>query len=168
MFLETGSGMQSSGYPDPNCLDILLVEDASRGTGLVAPTLRELQPSCSLHVVNDVEQALYFLYRSHEFADAPTPHLIVLDWDLGPADNDKLLAMIKGDPELSLIPVIVLSDSSDDENVLKGYELFASCWVVKAQNRSDQAKRLRSLIEFWFRTAQLPRHDRRFHSAPTR
>jgi chemotaxis family two-component system response regulator Rcp1 len=140
-----------------NCLDILLIEDSRADARLIETVLRETQQDCELWTVRDGNEARDFLRHQGQYKNAPTPHLIVLDWYLPRESGDETLAFIKSDPHLHMIPVVVLSGSQSDEQVLRGYELLASCWVVKAQDLTEAKRRLRALIEFWSRTAQLPR-----------
>lgn len=142
-----------------NCLDILLIEDSPADATLVETTVREIQPRCELWVVRDGEEARDFLRRRKQYANAPTPQLIVLDWHLPRESGDRTLAFIKADPTLHLIPVVILSGSQSDEQVLRGYELLASCWVAKAPDLAETKRRLRALVEFWSHSAQLPRFE---------
>jgi two-component system, chemotaxis family, response regulator Rcp1 len=143
----------------PHCPDILLVEDCPADAELVETILREVQPNCELYVVSNGVEALDFLHRRNRFAGAARPQLIVLDWQLPRANGDRTLTDIKSDPDLHRIPVVILSACESDAEILQGYDLHASCWVVKGTDLDESHRRIRALIEFWSRTAQLPRPD---------
>jgi CheY-like chemotaxis protein len=147
-------------WRDPHCLDILLIEDSPADANLVRTLLLDIQPQCDLHVVQDGVEALDFLYRRGKYTRAPLPNIIVLDWILPRQSGDKVLSAIKSDPELHPIPIIVLSSSAAGEEVLRGYDLLASCWVVKGSDLADSRRRVRAIVEFWAGTAQLPKTSR--------
>lgn len=144
-------------WRNPRHLEILLIEDSPADALLVRTLLQDVQPECQLYVVRDGVEALEFLYRHKHFANAPIPRIIILDWNLPRQNGDQVLSAIKADPDLHPIPIIVLSSSAADEHVLRGYELQASCWVVKGPDLEEYRRRLRVLIEFWASTAQLPK-----------
>lgn len=138
-------------------LDILLVEDSVEDARLVEMIIREADPSCNLHVTRDAVEALDFLHRRNRYSGAPVPQLIVLDWSLPRESGDTVLSAIKADSHLGMIPVVVLSSSTVDQHILRGYELQASCWVVKGTDLEQGRTRLRALIDFWSHTAEVPR-----------
>ena len=135
---------------------LLLVEDSPSDARLIESFVGEV-PGCRLYVARDAQEAMDFLYRRGSYASAPIPHVIILDWNLPGKGGDKVLECIKGDVGLHSIPVVVLSSSSADASVLQAYDLRANCWVVKSTELSDQSRRIRTLIDFWAHTAQLPR-----------
>lgn len=145
---------------------ILLVEDSAPEAKLVQSILRELQSACELYVVCDGSEALDFLNHRGRFEDAPPPHLIILDWSLPHRSGDEVLETMKADPDLRLLPVVVFSASATDENVLRGYDLHASCWVVKGADLHEETQRIQALVDFWSRTAQLPRANRPQRTSP--
>lgn len=136
--------------------EILLIEDAPSDARLIERFATE-RPGYRVHVVGSGHEALDFLYRRGRFAAAPFPRLIILDWNLPGTSGGELLECIKEDSRLHSIPVVILSSSSADESVLEAYNLHANCWVVKSLELEDQARRIRSLVDFWSRTAELPR-----------
>ena len=155
--------VDSGAQRDTRCLDILLVEDSPADAKLLEMILREMQPNCELHTASDGTEALEFLHRRGPFAGAPIPQLIVLDWHLPREDGDNTLAHIKADPQLQRIPVVILSASEADDEVLRGYDLHASCWVVKGPDLVEGSRRLRAMFEFWSNIAQLPTADKDSH-----
>ncbi len=135
---------------------LLLVEDSQPDARLIENLTLEV-PGCRLYVARDAREAMDFLYRRGPYVSVPIPHVIILDWNLPGKGGDKVLECIKGDPGLHSIPVVVLSSSNADASVLQAYDLRANCWVVKSTELADQSRRIRTLIDFWSHTAQLPR-----------
>ena len=110
-----------------------------------------------LSVVTDGEQALAFLRREGKFADAILPDLILLDLNLPRKDGREVLAEIKGDPLLRLIPVVVLTTSQAEADILRTYQLHANCYVTKPVDLGQFMEVVRSIEEFWVIIVRLPR-----------
>jgi CheY-like chemotaxis protein len=142
---------------NPFSLDVLLVGDSDTDATLLRSLLREAQPSCELHIARGVAQARDFLCGTPEFSQVPVPHLIFLDWG---ETGEQVLAFLKADPHLRPIPVVIFGSEAVDEHVLRAYDLHASCWVVRGDGVDAQTRQLRMMIDFWARTAQLPRLGR--------
>jgi CheY-like chemotaxis protein len=123
-------------------IEILLVED---NPGDVRLTM-----------VKDGVEALAFLRREGDFADAPRPDLILLDLNLPKKDGREVLADIKADPTLRRIPVVVLTVSKDEEDILKSYDLYANCYVTKPINMEQFIAVVRSIEDFWLTIVKLP------------
>lgn len=137
-------------------VDILLVEDSPGDVRLTREALAEGKLRNNLHVVEDGEQALAYLHRQDGDADAPRPDLILLDLNLPRVDGREVLAHIKADPDLKRIPVVVLTTSSADEDVLRVYELAANCFITKPVDLDQFMRVVRSIEEFWLTVVRLP------------
>jgi len=107
-------------------------------------------------MVKDGVEALAFLRREGDFADAPRPDLILLDLNLPKKDGMEVLADIKADPTLRRIPVVVLTVSKDEEDILKSYDLYANCYVTKPINMEQFIAVVRSIEDFWLTIVKLP------------
>jgi len=136
---------------------ILLVEDSPSDRALAMHALREARVSNELHTVADGEAAMAFLRRSGEYADAPRPDLMILDLNLPKKDGREVLADLKDDPELRAIPVIVLTTSAADEDVLAMYDLQAAGYVTKPVAFGDFVAAVKGIEEFWLSLVRWPR-----------
>lgn len=111
----------------------------------------------TLHVVRDGQEALDFLYRQGEYADAPRPDLVLLDLNLPRYDGRQVLERIKTDPELALIPVVVLTTSSAEEDILRSYKLHANAYVTKPVDLEQFIGAVRQIDDFFVSVVRLPR-----------
>jgi len=136
---------------------ILLVEDSPSDRALAMHALREARVSNELHTVADGEAAMAFLRRSGEYADVPRPDLVILDLNLPKKDGREVLADLKDDPDLRAIPVIVLTTSAADEDVLAMYDLQAAGYVTKPVAFADFVAAVKGIEEFWLSLVRLPR-----------
>ena len=137
-------------------ITILLVEDNPGDVRLTEEALRETEIANRLVVVNDGQAALDFLRRNGPYADAPHPDLILLDLNLPKKDGREVLAEIKQDPHLRMIPVVVLTTSRDEGDILKSYDLHANCYVNKPVDLDRFLRIVKNIKEFWFTVAKLP------------
>ena len=137
-------------------IDILLVEDSPTDTLLTKRALANARLINRLHVVEDGVKAMAFLRREAPFADAPRPQLILLDLNMPRMDGREVLAAIKADEDLKVIPVIVLTTSSAEEDVLKSYRLHANCFITKPVGFDAFAGAVASIENFWFAVVTLP------------
>ena len=140
----------------PRIIDILLVEDSPTDVLIAREALTEARLLNTIHVVEDGVDALAFLRRQGRFADAPRPDLILLDLNLPRKNGREVLAEIKNDPALKSIPVVVLTTSSAEEDILKSYNLHANCYVVKPVEFDSFVKAVQSIQHFWFSIVMLP------------
>jgi len=140
-------------------VDILLVEDSPGDVRLTREALAEGKLKNRLHVAEDGEQALAFLRRDGGYAEAPRPDLILLDLNLPRVDGREVLAQIKSDHDLKRIPVVVLTTSSADEDVLRVYDLAANCYITKPVDLDQFMRVVRSIEEFWLTVVRLPRSE---------
>lgn len=148
--------MNSSATPFSQVVEILLVEDNEGDIRLTREALKEGRIRNRLNVVSDGEQALRFLRREQEFAGMPRPDLVLLDLNLPRLDGREVLAAIKKDPDLKQIPVVVLTSSRADEDLLKAYDSHANCYISKPVGFEDFMQVIRSIENFWLTIVVLP------------
>ena len=137
-------------------VEILLVEDDPADVLLTQEALLGSKIRNNLHVVDDGVEALAFLRQEGTYRDVPRPDLILLDLNMPRKDGREVLADIKEDPGLKTIPVAVLTTSSQDEDILKSYELHANCYITKPVGLEQFATVVQSLDDFWFTIVKLP------------
>lgn len=137
-------------------IDILLVEDNPGDVRLAIEALRDDKLQNHLHVVEDGVEALRFLRNEGFHADAPRPDLILLDLTLPRMDGKDVLAEIKQDPDLRCIPVVVLTSSLEEQDILESYDLHANCYVTKPVDLEQFTTIVKSIEEFWFMVVKLP------------
>jgi CheY-like chemotaxis protein len=140
-------------------IEILLVEDNEGDVRLTREVLKDGRIRNTLNVVGDGVEALAFLRRDGEYADAKPQDLILLDLNLPKMDGREVLALIKADPELRRIPVVVLTTSSSEADVLAAYDLHANCYITKPVDLDQFVKVVRSIEDFWLAIVKLPRED---------
>ena len=137
-------------------IEILLVEDNPGDVRLTQEALKEGKVYNNLHWAKDGVEALEFLQREGKYADAPRPDIILLDLNLPKKDGREVLAVIKKDDHLKHIPVVVLTTSKADEDVLKSYELHANCYVTKPVDLEKFIVVVQSIDRFWLTVVTLP------------
>ena len=137
-------------------IEILLVEDNPGDARLTIEAMREAKLSNRLHVVEDGVEAMQFLRREGRFGDAPRPDLILLDLNLPKKDGREVLAEVKSDPALKRIPVVVLTTSRAEQDVLSAYDLHANCYVTKPVDLEQFMKIVKQIDEFWIKLVTLP------------
>jgi CheY-like chemotaxis protein len=142
--------------PESRAIDILLVEDDPGDELITREAFEHNKLKNRLHVAHDGEEGLNYLYRRGEFADAPRPDLILLDLNLPKYDGRQLLEKIKSDPDLARIPVVVLTTSSAEEDILKSYKLHANAYVTKPVDLDQFMKAVRQIDEFFVQVVRLP------------
>jgi two-component system, chemotaxis family, response regulator Rcp1 len=137
-------------------IEILLVEDNPGDARLTREALREGRVHNRLHHARDGVEALAFLRREAAFADAPTPDLILLDLNLPKKDGREVLCELKDDPHLRLIPVVVLTTSEAEQDILKTYQLHANCYITKPVDLEKFLEIVRMIEQFWLAVVKLP------------
>ena len=135
---------------------ILLIEDNQADVRLVIEGLRNMKARSRLNVVTDGEEAMAFLHKRGEYADARRPDLIFLDLNLPKKDGREVLAEIKSNEELRRIPVVVLTTSQAEEDIAKTYELGASCYCTKPIDLDSFLNLVETVADFWLTTVKLP------------
>ena len=137
-------------------VEILLVEDNPGDVRLTQEALRSEMVRNHLNVVSDGAEALAFLRREAKYADAPRPNVVLLDLNLPRKNGYDVLAEMKTDESLKHIPVVVLTTSQSDEDILKAYRLHANCYIAKPVRLDQFFEAVRSLQDFWLTTVELP------------
>lgn len=137
-------------------IEILLVEDNHDEASLTIETLSEGRIRNNVSLVQDGVEALTFLRREGTHANAPRPDLILLDLNLPRKNGQEVLAEVKQDPDLKRIPVIILSSSSAEKDVLASYNLHANCYVTKPLDLDDFIAAVRKIEDFWIAFVKLP------------
>lgn len=140
----------------PRSIEILLVEDSPSDVMITQEALREARLLNEITVVEDGVQAMAFLRREGHYASARQPDLILLDLNLPRKSGREVLAEIKSDPALKIIPVIVLTTSSAEQDVLQAYELHANCYIVKPVEFANFVVAVQSIRQFWLTVVTLP------------
>ena len=138
-------------------IEILLIEDNPSDIRLTREALKENKPKNILHVVEDGEEALDYLYRRSPYAQAPKPDLILLDLNLPNLDGREVLGQIKQDPALNHIPVVVLTTSNAEEDIIKSYQLYANCYITKPIDLEQFIKVVNAIEDFWLTIVKLPK-----------
>jgi CheY-like chemotaxis protein len=137
-------------------IEILLVEDNPGDARLTREALAMSKIHNNLHHARDGEEALRFLKREGGFAEAPRPDLILLDLNLPKRDGREVLDDIKRDPDLMHVPVVILTTSQAEEDILRAYRLHANCFISKPVDLEQFIKVVRSIEQFWFTIVKLP------------
>ncbi|MCA1993009.1 MAG: response regulator [Coleofasciculus sp. S288] len=137
-------------------VEILLVEDSPSDADLTVEALSDGKVLNNLHWVEDGVDALAFLRRQGKYSNSPRPDLILLDLNLPKKDGREVLAEIKADPQLKLIPVVVLTTSAAERDILKTYELNANCYVTKPIDLEQFICVVKLIEKFWLAVVKLP------------
>jgi two-component system, chemotaxis family, response regulator Rcp1 len=147
--------------------DILLIEDNSGDVRLIQEALKEGQMRNRLNSVEDGVEALAYLRREGRYADASRPDIIVLDLNLPKMDGREVLVEIKSDDNLKSIPVIILTTSKADKDVLNSYNLHANCYITKPVDLEHFITIIRGIEDFWLSLVTLPPHPRSYNEPKT-
>jgi CheY-like chemotaxis protein len=142
------------GSSDP--ADILLVEDNPGDVRLTKEAFEKGHIANNLHVVTDGMEALDFLYRRRDYADAPRPDIVLLDLNLPRKNGDEVLEEIRADSSLASIPIIILTSSEAQEDVIRSYELHANAYLTKPVDPAEFIDAVQFFQEFWLSVVRLP------------
>ena len=137
-------------------IDILLVEDNPGDVRLMEESLKECAVRNTMHIVSDGQEAMAFLHQEGRYAQAACPDLILLDLNLPKKDGRQVLAEIKQDPDLRRIPVIILTTSTAEEDILKVYDLYANCYITKPAGIEQYFHVVKTIEDFWLTIVKLP------------
>jgi len=137
-------------------IEILLVEDNPGDADLAKEALASSKVHNTLHVVGDGVEAMAFLRRTGRYAQVPRPDLVLLDLNLPKKDGREVLAEVKADADLKRIPVVILTTSKDEEDVLKTYNLHANCFITKPIDLNQFLKVVKAIEDFWLTIVKLP------------
>ena len=141
---------------DGKPIEILLVEDNPGDVRLTQEALQEGKVINTLHTAADGVQALEYLKQEGKYTDAVRPDIILLDLNLPRMDGRELLAIIKSDPDLRRIPVVILTTSKAEEDIIETYDLHANCFITKPVDLDQFFVVVQSVEEFWFSIVRLP------------
>lgn len=137
-------------------IEILLIEDNPGDADLAREALETGKVCNNLNVVGDGEEAIAYLRRQGKHADAPRPDLVLLDLNLPKKDGREVLAEIKADADLKRIPVVILTTSAAEADIIKTYNLHANCYITKPIDLNQFLKVVQAIEEFWFTIVKLP------------
>ncbi len=146
--------MKNQNFVKP--VDILLVEDNSGDADLAREALEDSKLKNNLYVTADGEEAMDFLYKKGKHADKPRPDLIILDLNLPKKDGREVLAEIKNDDDLKRIPVVILTSSKAEEDIIKTYNLHANCYITKPIDLEQFLVVVKTIENFWLSIVVLP------------
>ena len=147
--------MQAIGT-DAAPIEVLLVEDSPGDVRLTREAFKDAKVHINLHVASDGAKAMAFLKREGEYAKAPRPDLILLDLNLPKKDGREVLGEIKQDSSLKTIPVVILTTSSSEADILRSYQLHANCYITKPVGLEGFLTVVRSIDSFWLSVVRLP------------
>jgi chemotaxis family two-component system response regulator Rcp1 len=137
-------------------VEVLLVEDNPGDVRLTQEAFRDANRDVQLHVSSDGVEAMAFLRRQGVHANAPRPELILLDLNLPKMDGREVLALIKQDPALKSIPIVVLTTSGAEPDIVKCYQLQANCYLTKPVGLGEFESLVKSINDFWLKKVRLP------------
>src|SRR3984957_15812078 len=149
--------MMKSIGTDAEAIVILLVEDSPGDVRLTREAFKDAKVHINLHVASDGGEAMAFLTREGQNANAPRPDLILLDLNLPKKDGREVLAEIKESPALKTIPVVILTTSASEEDILRSYQLHANCYITKPVDLNGFLDVVKSIDNFWLSVVKLPR-----------
>jgi two-component system, chemotaxis family, response regulator Rcp1 len=137
-------------------IEVLLVEDSVGDVRLTREAFKDARVHINLHVAVDGDDAMAFLKRERQYANAPRPDLILLDLNLPKKDGREVLKEIKENPTLAIIPVVILTTSASEEDILRTYQLHANCYISKPVDLEGFLKVVKSIDTFWLSVVKLP------------
>jgi two-component system, chemotaxis family, response regulator Rcp1 len=146
--------MESKGSAAP--IDVLLVEDSVGDVRLTREAFKDAKVHINLHVAADGAEAMAFLKREGPHTDAPRPDLILLDLNLPKKDGRQVLKEIKESPTLGIIPVVILTTSASEADILRTYQLHANCYITKPVDLDGFLTVVKSIDSFWLSIVKLP------------
>ena len=137
-------------------IEILMVEDSAGDAELLLDFFEQSKVSNRIHWVRDGEAGMAFLHREGEYSGKPMPDLILLDLNLPKKDGREVLSDIKSDPHLAHIPVVILTSSKSEIDIVRSYRLQANCYITKPVDLEQFGKVVRSIDDFWLSVVRLP------------
>ena len=145
---------------DGTPMEVLLVEDSPGDVRLTQEAFRDANPSIHLHVVSDGVEAMAFLRREETYVHEPRPDIILLDLNLPRMDGREVLAHIKEDDSLKTIPIVILTTSDSEADIVKCYQLQANCYLSKPVQLDAFESLVKSINDFWLTKVKLPQQTR--------
>src|SRR3984893_12389509 len=152
--------MMKSIGKDAEPIEVLLVEDSPGDVRLTREAFKDAKVHINLHVASDRTEAMAFLGREGEYAKVPRPDLILLDLNLPKKDGREVLKEIKESPTLKSIPIVILTTSASEADILRSYRLHANCYITKPVGLDGFLKVVNSIDSFWLSVVKLPREAR--------
>jgi chemotaxis family two-component system response regulator Rcp1 len=152
--------MMKSIGKDAEPIEVLLVEDSPGDVRLTREAFKDAKVHINLHVASDGTEAMAFLAREGEYAKVPRPDLILLDLNLPKKDGREVLKEIKESPTLRSIPIVILTTSASEADILQSYQLHANCYITKPVGLDGFLKVVNSIDSFWLSVVKLPREAR--------
>ncbi len=137
-------------------IHILIVDDSADDIEFTLAALKGTKLANDITVVNDGVEAMHYLRKEGKYASAPKPSLVLLDLNMPRKDGREVLTEMKEDPLLRQIPVVILTTSQAEEDIVRSYDLHANCYISKPVDLMALAKIVRSIDDFWFGVVQLP------------
>ena len=137
-------------------VEILLIEDNPGNARFMQEALKDGKVKNILHIIDDGVEATDFLFKRNKYSNAPRPDLIILDLNLPKKNGQEVLAEIKANPDLKSIPVIILTISKADEDIIRSYNLHANCFLNKPINLNKFFEVVKSIEDFWLTIVKLP------------
>ncbi len=137
-------------------VSILIVDDSADDVEFTLAALQETKLANNINVVSDGVEAMEFLRKEGKFSDAETPSLILLDLNMPRKGGLEVLTELKADPELRYIPVVILTTSQAEEDIIKSYEMHANCYVSKPVDLKSLSHVVKTIDDFWFGVVKLP------------
>src|ERR1700685_4203275 len=141
-------------------IEVLLVEDSPGDVRLTQEACKDAKVHINLHVASDGAEAMAYLNREGKHSDAPRPDLILLDLNLPKKDGREVLEEIKENPALKSIPVVILTTSASEADILRSYQLHANCYITKPVGLEGFLTVVKSIDNFWLSVVKLPREPR--------
>jgi len=141
-------------------IEVLLVEDSPGDVRLTREAFKDAKVHINLHVASDGNEAMAFLLRKEGYASVPRPDLILLDLNLPKKDGREVLTEIKESPTLKSIPVVILTTSASEADILRSYRLHANCYITKPVGLNGFLEVIKSIDSFWLSVVKLPREER--------
>ncbi|MBY9005934.1 MAG: response regulator [Candidatus Lokiarchaeota archaeon] len=139
-----------------NPLEILIIEDNPGDIRLIKEAFNEIQIIHNLHFIENGIEAILFLKKKEKYIDVPTPNFILLDLNLPKKNGFEVLKEIKQEKELKKIPVVILTISASEEDVIRSYEAYANCFIKKPVDMDEFIKIVQGITDFWFKYVKLP------------
>ncbi|MBS1989691.1 MAG: response regulator [Cyanobacteria bacterium SZAS LIN-3] len=137
-------------------IQLLLVEDSQADARLILEVFKDERVAVDVHVVRDGEEAMHYLCRSGTYRHARRPDVVLLDLNLPKKDGREVLAEMKASADLNSIPVLILTTSQSEEDIVKSYKLQASCYIPKPMDLEQFSSIIKSLDQFWFHNVRYP------------
>lgn len=150
--------MNSDNIEKAKIIEILLVEDEKPDVDLIKLSFANIKMANHLHIAGDGIEALEFLRKQGRFVDVPRPDLVLLDLNMPRKNGMQVLQEMKTDSALKSIPVVVMTSSDSEEDVVKSYKLHANCYIRKPVEILELEKIVKAIENFWFTIVTLPKH----------